>query len=239
MKKNNKIAFKLQIITVLSVTILLLGGCLKNAYALLQINTPQILIILDNSQSMDGDLSGAIMTGSGTVAADTSSSSPTNYTVPTGFTAPETGAAAGTSTEYTYTAANGTLIDNSASRLNVAKAAIMDAYNEWSGYAEFGLMDYGVQGSPSLYITWVYYMSESSGSDNILDHGKFPYLVRIHCLEAPFMLLNPVYREWWDSSNCIHQRVDCIFCKRRQPCLKLMSTYPVRIRHYSSELGDF
>ena len=165
MKKNNKIAFKLQIITVLSVTILLLGGCLKNAYALLQINTPQILIILDNSQSMDGDLSGAIMTGSGTVAADTSSSSPTNYTVPTGFTAPETGAAAGTSTEYTYTAANGTLIDNSASRLNVAKAAIMDAYNEWSGYAEFGLMDYGVQGSPSLYITWVYYMSESSGSD--------------------------------------------------------------------------
>ena len=164
MKKNNKIAVKLQIITILAAAMLVLGGCLRNSYALLQFNTPQILIILDNSQSMDGDLSGAIMTGSGTVSADTSSSSPTNYTVPSGFTAPETGAAAGTSTEYTYAAANGNLIDNSASRLNVAKAAIMDAYNEWGGYAEFGLMDYGVQGSPSVYTTWVYYMSDSGGN---------------------------------------------------------------------------
>ena len=163
MKKNNKIGVRLQIITVLVATILALGCCLKNSYALLQINTPQILIILDNSQSMDGDLSGAIMTGSGTVPADTSSSSPINYTVPSGFTAPETGAASGTSTEYTYSAANGNLIDNSASRLNVAKAAIMAAYNEWSGYAEFGLMDYGVQGSPSVYTTWVYYMSGPNG----------------------------------------------------------------------------
>ena len=163
MKKNNKIGIRLQIIIIIAAAIFVLGGFLKNSYALLQINTPQILIILDNSQSMDGDLSGAIMTGSGTVPADTSSSSPINYTVPSGFTAPETGAAEGTSTEYTYADANGTLIDNSASRLNVAKAAIMDAYNEWSGYAEFGLMDYGVQGSPSVYTTWVYYMSENGG----------------------------------------------------------------------------
>lgn len=33
-----------------------------------QYGAPQILFVLDNSQSMDGNLAGAIMTGSGTVS---------------------------------------------------------------------------------------------------------------------------------------------------------------------------
>ena len=129
-----------------------------------QYGPPQVLFILDNSQSMDGDLSGAIMTGSGTATSnstnglvDQSSSSPANYTVPAGFTAPVSLATSG-STPYTV---NG--VDNSASRLNVAKAAILQAYNEWKGSMQFGLMDYGVHGSPSPYTTWVYYMSGPLG----------------------------------------------------------------------------
>jgi type IV pilus assembly protein PilY1 len=130
-----------------------------------QYGPPQVLFILDNSQSMDGDLSGAIMTGSGTATSssstngfvDRSSSSPTNYTVPAGFTAPVSDATSG-STPYTI---NG--VDNSASRLNVAKAAILQAYNEWNGSMQFGLMDYGVNSSPSPYTTWVYYMSGPLG----------------------------------------------------------------------------
>jgi len=54
---------------------------------------PQIVFALADSQSMDGDLSGAIMTGSGSLggAVGTSlaaSSSPATFTVPSGFTPP-------------------------------------------------------------------------------------------------------------------------------------------------------
>ena len=53
---------------------------------------PQILLAVANSQSMDGDLSGAIYTGSGALTASYSalnaSSSPVNYTIPSGFTPP-------------------------------------------------------------------------------------------------------------------------------------------------------
>lgn len=128
-----------------------------------QYGPPQVLFILDNSQSMDGDLSGAIMTGSGTATdsngnpVDLNSSSPADYTVPAGFTAPVSGTTSG-SAPYTV---NGT--DNSASRMNVAKEAILQAYNQWNGSMQFGLMDYGVNGSPTPYTTWVYYMSGPLG----------------------------------------------------------------------------
>ncbi|WP_190277972.1 pilus assembly protein [Acidithiobacillus ferrivorans] len=110
-------------------------------------------------------MAGAIMTGSGTATdgsgnpVDLNSSSPADYTVPAGFTAPVSGATSGT-TPYTV---NG--IDNSASRLNVAKEAIQQAYNQWNGVMNFGLMDYGVNGAPSKYpyTTWVYYMSGPGG----------------------------------------------------------------------------
>ena len=53
---------------------------------------PQVLLAVGNSQSMDGDLSGAIYTGSGALTSSYSalntSSSPVNYTIPSGFTPP-------------------------------------------------------------------------------------------------------------------------------------------------------
>ncbi|MBU2843759.1 MAG: pilus assembly protein [Phycisphaerae bacterium] len=128
-----------------------------------QYGAPQVLFVLDNSQSMDGNLAGAIMTGSGTAtdgsgnSIDLNSSSPADYTVPAGFTAPVSGTTSG-SAAYTV---NGT--DNSASRLNVAKEAIQQAYNQWNGVMDFGLMDYGVNGTPSINTTWVYYMSGPGG----------------------------------------------------------------------------
>ncbi|MHB8232533.1 MAG: pilus assembly protein [bacterium] len=172
---NAKINFRL-IIFYIFVTIIacifILNRWVITSYAGIQYKTPQVLIILDNSQSMDGDLSGAIMTGSGTATSNTSSngfvdqssSSPINYSVPGGFTAPVTGTAGGTGVTAPYTVcSSGVCTDNSASRLNVAKAAILDAYNKYANDVQFGLMDYGVSGSPGLYTTWVYYMSGSGG----------------------------------------------------------------------------
>src|ERR1700710_310259 len=87
---------------------------------------PQILLALANSESMDGNLSGAIMTGSGSLGASFSalnaSSSPVNFTIPAGFPPPLDPGAAGVA-PYTVNVA-GTLYDNSPSRLNVAKAGI-------------------------------------------------------------------------------------------------------------------
>ncbi|MHB1698385.1 MAG: pilus assembly protein [bacterium] len=172
---NAKINFRL-IIFYIFVTIIacifILNRWVIASYAGIQYKTPQVLIILDNSQSMDGDLSGAIMTGSGTATSNTSkngfvdqlSSSPIDYPVPGGFTAPVTGTAGGTGVTAPYTVcSSGVCTDNSASRLNVAKAAILDAYNKYANDVQFGLMDYGVSGSPGLYTTWVYYMSGSGG----------------------------------------------------------------------------
>lgn len=102
---------------------------------------PQVLLLLGNSQSMDGTLSGAIMTG----AAGT-------YAVPGGFTPPVDG-----SSNYTVGGK-----DNSASRLNVAKAAIQETLNSYDGNTDFGLMTLGT-GSRGLYTTWAYYMSQAGG----------------------------------------------------------------------------
>lgn len=124
---------------------------------------PQILLAITNSQSMDGNLSGAIMTGSGTVSSLSGTTSPVDYTVPTGFTAPVTNTAAGNSAPYTVNV-NGTLYDNSASRLNVAKAALLESIKQYAKSFDFGLMDYQTTGnSPQLYDTWVYYMSGPNG----------------------------------------------------------------------------
>ena len=149
----------------------ILSGWIVNSFADIQYKTPQVLIVLDNSQSMDGDLSGAIMTGSGTATSnssnngfvDQSSSSPIDYNVPLGFTAPLTTPTSGGTAPYTSSNSSGDLADNSASRLNVAKAAIQQVLKDYSNDVEFGLMDYGVTGTPALYTTWVYYMSGPSG----------------------------------------------------------------------------
>lgn len=123
---------------------------------------PQVLIAIGNSQSMDGDLSGAIMTGSGTAdSALQTSSSPLDYTVPSGFTPPCNATVTGGLAPYTVSN-NGVLCDNSASRLNVAKEAIQSILSTYAGDTDFGLLDYQTS-SASLYTTWVYYMSEAGG----------------------------------------------------------------------------
>jgi type IV pilus assembly protein PilY1 len=125
---------------------------------------PQILVAIANSQSMDGDLSGAIMTGSGALGSSynglLTSSSPTNYTVPTGFT-PPLNAGSGGLAPYTVTT-GGTQYDNSASRLNVAKQGISSILTAYMANADFALMDYDTYGN-GLYLTWVYQMSPAGG----------------------------------------------------------------------------
>ncbi|HLW25621.1 MAG TPA: hypothetical protein VKT22_14800, partial [Steroidobacteraceae bacterium] len=141
---------------------------------------PQIMLALGNSQSMDGTLSGAIMTGSGSLAAYPlldNSSSPVNfnYTVGAGFTPPVnlgtvvcapgpcaavTGTTpAGTAATAPYTVnTGGHLVDNSPSRLNVAKAGIATILADYIDSADFGLMNFAT-GGLGAYTTWVYQMS--------------------------------------------------------------------------------
>jgi type IV pilus assembly protein PilY1 len=123
---------------------------------------PQIVFAIANSQSMDGDLSGAIMTGSGTLGGPVAtglapSSSPANYSVPMGFTPPVN---PGSSGQAPYTVnVSGTFVDNSASRLNVAKAGISAILNSFMEYADFALEDYQTS-DLGEYSTWAYYMSQ-------------------------------------------------------------------------------
>src|SRR5215471_8301356 len=125
---------------------------------------PQIVIAVGNSESMDGNLSGAIMTGSGsldpTLALLQNSSSPLNFTVPPGFTPPVVPGAGGVA-PYTVTA-NGVLVDNSPSRLNVAKQGIAAVLNVFMPNADFALLDYVLNGT-RVYTTWLYEMSPTTG----------------------------------------------------------------------------
>ena len=99
---------------------------------------PQIVLALGNSQSMDGDLSGAIYTGSGGLGSYpelANSASPVNYTIPGGFTPPVNPGSAGMAP---YTVVSGGLqTDNSASRLNVAKAGITSILSNYIADARF------------------------------------------------------------------------------------------------------
>src|SRR5215469_1043069 len=125
---------------------------------------PQVVLAVGNSQSMDGNLSGAIMTGSGSLpAADSllqNSSSPLNYTIPIGFT-PPLNPGNGITAPYTVNS-NGRLVDNSPSRLNVAKGGLQAMLNTYMQYADFALIDYKLSGT-SVYTTWVYEMSPPGG----------------------------------------------------------------------------
>ncbi|MBV8403544.1 MAG: pilus assembly protein PilY [Gammaproteobacteria bacterium] len=125
---------------------------------------PQIVIAVGNSESMDGNLSGAIMTGSGSLspvlALLQNSSSPLNFTIPAGFTPPLNPGAGGMA-PYTVTA-NGLLVDNSPSRLNVAKQGIAAVLNAFLPDADFALLDYVLSGT-AVYTTWLYEMSPTTG----------------------------------------------------------------------------
>ncbi|MDA8390489.1 MAG: type IV pilin biogenesis protein [Gammaproteobacteria bacterium] len=132
---------------------------------------PQVLVILDTSQGMAGDLSGAIMSGSGTVAADASSSSPICYPlngyIPLSTAAPSVGGTcpAGEAA-YTVTGANGVLTDNSESMINVAEQSLLAAFAnpQYANVFQAGLMDYATAKTPSPYQTWVYYMSADTAT---------------------------------------------------------------------------
>jgi type IV pilus assembly protein PilY1 len=125
---------------------------------------PQIMIAVANSQSVDGNLSGAIMTGSGMLGgayADLyNSSSPQNYTIPGGFT-PPVNPGNGVTAPYTVNAGP-YLVDNSASRLNVAKGGIKEVLSTYIADADFGLMDFETW-NVNAYTTWVYQMSQPGG----------------------------------------------------------------------------
>jgi type IV pilus assembly protein PilY1 len=124
---------------------------------------PQVVIAVGNSESMDGNLSGAIMAGSGSLGSSLSllnnSSSPLNFTIPAGF-APPVNPGSGGSAPYTVVV-GGELVDNSPSRLNVAKAGITAMLNAFMSNADFALLDYQTYGT-SVYTTWLYEMSPTS-----------------------------------------------------------------------------
>lgn len=126
---------------------------------------PQVLLAITNSESMDGTTSGAIMVGSGSLASAYSSlsasASPTNYTIPSGFTPPLNAGSNGQA-PYTVSCGSGLLCDNGPSRLNMTKAAIQQVLTNYGSSLNFGLYAYST-GSPSLYTTWVYYMSPTGG----------------------------------------------------------------------------
>jgi type IV pilus assembly protein PilY1 len=155
---------------------------------------PQVVLAVGNSQSMDGDLSGAIWTGSGGLAANLSglqsSSSLVNYTVPASFTAPVTGTVAGGSAPYTSTISN-VEYDNSASRLNVAKAGITSILSTFLATADFGLIDYQTSGN-SEYATWVYYMSQAGGFTFTNSQVVGTTYVANPCYNIPLDTVNPV-----------------------------------------------
>ena len=126
---------------------------------------PQVLLAIGNSESMDGNLSGAIMVGSGSLGSGlntlNASSSPVNYAVPTGFNPPVTPANGSGNAPYTATV-GGNLVDNGDSRLNVAKGGVSAILSAYMQNTDFALASYSTSGT-SLYTTWVYYMSAAGG----------------------------------------------------------------------------
>lgn len=127
---------------------------------------PQILIAIGNSQSMDGNLAGAIMTGSGSLTSSLSSlnnsSSPVNYLVPNGFMPPLQAPDASGFAPYTVTQ-SGLLKDNSPSRLNIAKEGLQAIIETYMQSTDFALATYNTN-NYGVYGTWVYYMSPQSSN---------------------------------------------------------------------------
>lgn len=125
---------------------------------------PKVVIAVGNSESMDGLLSGAMMTGSGKLrdglASLYASSSPTTYPIPAGFTPPATPAAQGKA-EYTVRSGAG-LVDNGPSRLNIAKAGIAAVLKQYLPTLDFGLVAFDAE-DPGAMDTWVYHLPPADG----------------------------------------------------------------------------
>jgi len=135
---------------------------------------PQVVIAVGNSESMDGNLAGAILTGSGSLGNSLSelqsTASPVNFVVPTGFSPPPplTGGAVGSSQPYTVTL-NGNMLDNSPSRMNMAKSGLVSILNNFMQNTDFALMDYATNGTLYESPTWVYYMSPVNQAFSVVD----------------------------------------------------------------------
>lgn len=134
---------------------------------------PQVVIAIGNSQSMDGTLAGAIMTGAGSLGSGYSllenSSSPVDYTVPAGFTPPINAGSGGSAPNTVACPSNSNeLCDNSASRLNIAKGAIQSVLQSFIADTDFALMDYQTS-NVTPYETWLYAMSPSDGPFDFTD----------------------------------------------------------------------
>jgi type IV pilus assembly protein PilY1 len=172
-----------------------LQGLIPTAHAAGGLNIPtkdqpQVLIILDNSQGMAGvlqgpnGLSGAIMTGSGTVTNNQNSSSPVSYTVSSGFQPPaypNSSVSNGTQVPYTVPCSSSGLtaaaqsacatiggngyVDNSPSMLNAAENSVRAILSNsiYANNLQFGIETYQTSGAINQYDTWVYYMSASGG----------------------------------------------------------------------------
>jgi type IV pilus assembly protein PilY1 len=123
---------------------------------------PQVVFAVGNSESMDQNLAGANMVGSGLLGGAVgtglaNSSSPATYTIPSGFT-PPLNAGSGGVAPYTVSLSTGYQADNSPSRLNIAKAGMTAVLNEFMQYADFALVDYAIT-EQHEWATSVYYMS--------------------------------------------------------------------------------
>jgi type IV pilus assembly protein PilY1 len=157
---------------------------------------PQVVLAIGNSESMDGNLSGAIMTGAGSLNPALSllnnSSSPVSYTIPNGFTPPiDPGPGDGTA-PYTSNS-GGQLVDNSPSRLNVAKGGLTAMLAQYMPYANFALIDYKLSGT-NIYTTWVYEMSPPGGFVFTDSQGGGPRTIPNPCFSYTTLLTtNPVY----------------------------------------------
>jgi len=205
-RMNGKMKKVVSALLVLSINLLPLQGVIPLAHATGGLNIPaneqpQVLIILDNSQGMAGALqgtssystqsssnpimttsvSGAIMTGSGTVSQNTTSSSPPYYQT-SGFVPPAYGLA---NQVVPYTVSCGAsgltaaalsacasindqgYVDNSPSMLNAVEVSLRNVLGTpMFQNIQFGLEDYlgaytyAQTSSPTnLFNTWVYYMS--------------------------------------------------------------------------------
>jgi type IV pilus assembly protein PilY1 len=165
---------------------------------------PQILFAMGNSESMDGNLSGAIMTGSGSLGAAfaglNASSSPVNYTIPVGFTPPLNPGGGGVAP---YTVPNaGLLYDNSPSRLNVAKAGIAAVLNTYMAMVDFALMDYQ-NGGATYYNTMVYEMSPTASDFTFTNAVAIPPAEQVlnPCYQIPQDGANPVDWSCWNLAG--------------------------------------
>jgi type IV pilus assembly protein PilY1 len=140
---------------------------------------PQVVIAVGNSESMDGNLTGAILTGSGSLPSTLSelqstavpspaiAVSPVNFQVPAGFTPPISGGAVGSMQPYTVQV-NGNFADNSPSRMNLAKIGLMTVITNFVANTDFALIDYATA-TPTSAPTWVYYMSPVGQNFSVAD----------------------------------------------------------------------